>query len=375
MTEAGDQPADLAKSVAIMSEYHWMFLRHLHSLTAARLSGAGLAALARGLWRYGYARGEHIRDSPATIAAGRHPRSLITNWDAAELAVEGFGQPRPWSAVADGSATVTLPAAPGAAYFASWVTPGALDLHWQQVLSGMAAGFGGDVTVRASSADSAPWTITWEHPAFTAGDDADLDGVFGEPSRYIELGRRSTGLIAALQMYAAMELIADFDATGEEIVRQAAYAFGAERGGALRARHLAEDIPINLATMHLTLNNERDPLQALFSIRGEAYSSPGVNQFDCTYCPLADIWATEGSQGLRLGYLFDMELHRGLLESFHPGAVVRWEALKTRGDAVRRFNFSIPELVTPQEALLLRPVPPSRPVGPQAAAAQPPDGQ
>jgi hypothetical protein len=375
MTEAADQPADLAKSVAIMSEYHWMFLRHLYSLTRARLAGPGLDALARGLWRYGYARGEYVRDNPATIAGGRHPRSLVTNWDAAELAVAAFGQPRPWAAIADGSATVTLPAAPGADYFARYATPGALDLHWQQVLSGMAAGFGDDVTVRASSADAAPWAITWGHPEFTAGDDADLDGVFGATSRYIELGRRSTGLIAALQMYAAMELIAAFDATGEELVRQAAYAFGAERGGALRARHLEQDIPINLATMHLTLNNERDPLHALFSIRGEAYSSPGVNQFDCTYCPLADIWATEGSQGLRLGYLFDMELHRGLLESFHPGAVVRWDALKTRGDAVCRFNFTIPELVTPQEALLLTPVQATRPVGPLGAAPQPPAGQ
>jgi hypothetical protein len=375
MTEAANQPADLAKSVAIMSEYHWMFLRHLHSLTEARLGGAGLAALARGLWRYGYARGEYILDNPATIAAGRHPRSLITNWDAAELALAGYGQPRPWTTAADGSATVTLPAAPGAGYFALHDTSGALDLHWQQMLGGMAAGFGDHVSVTASSADAAPWTVTWEHPSFAAGDDADLEGVFDAPSRYVELGRRSAGLIAALQMYAAMELIAAFDATGEEIVRQAAYAFGSERGTALRARHLAEDIPINLATMDQTLNNERDPLHALFSVRGNAYFSPGVSQFDCTYCPLADIWATEGSQGLRLGYLFDMELHRGLLEGFHPGAVVRWDALKTRGDAVCRFRFTIPELVTPQEALLLTPVQATRAVGPQSPAPQPPAGQ
>jgi hypothetical protein len=44
---------------------------------------------------------------------------------------------------------------------------------------------------------------------------------------------------------------------------------------------------------------------------------------------------------------------------------VRWDALKTRGDAVCRFNFTIPELVTPAEALLLTPVQATRPVGPQ----------
>jgi hypothetical protein len=100
---------------------------------------------------------------------------------------------------------------------------------------------------------------------------------------------------------------------------------------------------------------ERDPLEAIFSIRGPAYSSPGISQFDCTYCPLADVWAQQGSEGLKLGYLFDMELHRGLIETYHPGAVVRWDALKTRGDAMCRFRFSIPELVTPQEAPLLEP--------------------
>ena len=44
-----------------------------------------------------------------------------------------------------------------------------------------------------------------------------------------------------------------------------------------------------------------------------------------------------------------MELHRGLVESYHPGAIVRWDELKTRGDTVCRFRFTIPELVTDEE--------------------------
>jgi hypothetical protein len=63
--------SNLVKSVAIVSEYHWMFLRRLDAGVEVRLGPAGLAALERGLWRYGYSRGEFIRDSPATIADDR----------------------------------------------------------------------------------------------------------------------------------------------------------------------------------------------------------------------------------------------------------------------------------------------------------------
>ena len=41
-----------------------------------------------------------------------------------------------------------------------------------------------------------------------------------------------------------------------------------------------------------------------------------------------------------------MEVHRGLVEGFHPGGVVAWDKVKTRGDKVCNFRFSIPELVT-----------------------------
>lgn len=223
----------------------------------------------------------------------------------------------------------------------------------------MAAGFGQGVSVTAGPVGAEPWAITWRHPAFRRGGrDAAVqpDDALASPARYIELGRRTTGLIAALQMFPAMELIDSFDASAEEAVREAAFAFGAERGAALRARHLAEGTPVNLQSMGRTLA-ERDPLDALFAVSADGYSSPGLSYFDCTYCPLADVWAGQGSRGLQLGYLFDMELHRGLVETYHPGAIVRWDALKTRGDAICRFRFSVPELVTPQEAAMLAPPP------------------
>ena len=61
---------------------------------------------------------------------------------------------------------------------------------------------------------------------------------------------------------------------------------------------------------------------------------------------MAEVWAEEGAEGLALGYIYDMEVHRGLVEAFNPQGVVAWEKVKTRGDRVCNFRFSIPELVT-----------------------------
>jgi hypothetical protein len=345
--------ARLVQSLAIMSEYHWMFLRHLYLAVAARFGPPGLDVLARGLRRYGYYRGESIRDSPAVLASGRDALALVRHWDGGELALAG-AQGGVELVAGTGQVSLTLPSAPGADYFAAHGTAEALDLHWQHVLAGMAAGFDEQASVQCDRAGTGPWRMTWMHPATSPQAEPDLDDVFAVPARYIEVARRATGLIAALQMYPAMELIDTFDASAEEAVREAAFAFGAERGAALRDRHLAEGIPVDLQTMSQTLG-ERDPLAAIFAIRGPVYSSPGISQFDCTYCPLADVWAQQGTEGLRLGYLFDMELHRGLVETYRPGAVVRWDALKTRGDAMCRFRFAIPELITPDEAALLEP--------------------
>jgi hypothetical protein len=91
---------------------------------------------------------------------------------------------------------------------------------------------------------------------------------------------------------------------------------------------------------------ERDASESIFVFRGERHISPGVFQVDCTYCPLAEVWGEEGGKGFTLAYIFDAENHRGLVESYHPSAVVRWDAVKSRGDKVCKFRFSIPELVT-----------------------------
>jgi hypothetical protein len=351
-----DQRADrqtLTKSLDIMSEYHWIFLRHLYRATEGRFGTAGLEALGRGLRAYGFYRGEKIRDNPRVIAASRDAATLILHWDGSEIALASLDGEMGISG--DNRAVeVELARAPGMRYFEQHGDLEALSLHWREVMAGIAEGYEDGAAAEVDDATSTPWRMRFTIPGVEATRQAELPpDALAQPVRYIEVARRATGLIAALQFYTARALVQAFDASGEEAVREASYNFGAERGQALRDRHLAEDIPINLATMDQTLNGVRDPLNAIFSIRGESYFSPAVSMFDCTYCPLAEVWAEEGAEGLALGYLFDMELHRGLVETFHPGAVVKWDALKTRGDAICRFRFSIPELATPEEREIL----------------------
>jgi hypothetical protein len=354
MSEQRVDRETLMKSLDIMSEYHWIFLRHLYRPTEQRFGAQGLDTLAAGLRAYGFYRGEKMRDNPHVISATRNAATLVRYWDGSELALASLDGPVNVEGDHRG-VDVALSRAPGMRYFEQHPDDvEALSLHWREVIAGIAEGFEDGAIGAADDALATPWHVRFTTPAASEPTAAELppDAV-AAPARYIQVGRRATGLIAALQFYTARALVQAFDASGEEAVREASFAFGAERGQALRDRHLAEGIPINLATMDRTLNGVRDPLNAIFSIRGESYFSEGVSMFDCTYCPLAEVWAEEGAEGLALGYLFDMELHRGLVETFHPGAVIKWDALKTRGDSVCRFRFSIPELTTPEEREIL----------------------
>ena len=66
---------------------------------------------------------------------------------------------------------------------------------------------------------------------------------------------------------------------------------------------------------------------------------------------LADLrtLAEFGKQGLDLGLLYDIELHTTMYQTYHPGTIVRWDALKTRGDHLCKFRISIPELASPND--------------------------
>jgi hypothetical protein len=340
--------ASLARSLEIVHEYQWMLLRHLYIAVHQRFAERGLECLRRGLRSFGQYRGQAIADHPETIATGRTTSSLVRQWDLPDfvLAAER-GDVR--IEVGGASAEVRLPSVPGGEYFRAKGCWAALELYWASVLDGLAVGYDHTAEVAASPTDATPWSMTWQVGQRLAPDDRHtvaLDDTLADRAKYLRMARRTTGITAALEMFVGKALLDHFDASGEEALREACFNYGAERGREMRELHLAAGIPLNLESLVGKLAEERDPLRAIFVGRGESYVAPGLQRFDCTYCPLAEVWAEQGQDGLALGYIFDMELHRGLLETYYPGAIVKWDLLKTRGDAICRFRFSIPDLMT-----------------------------
>lgn len=348
--------SDRIASLTTIYRYHWMFLRHLFDAVRNRFGAAGLSVLEQGFRRYGYYRGQSLRDRPETFAEGRDALSLIRNWDVADYALAALGSPFAVSGT-PARATVTLPCVPGTEYFSTQSGGEVLKPYWQNTLTGLAEGYDGAAGVECSDIrldPPTPWHITWTYRGEseeTAPDQEiveivdSLAEVFAQPVRAIQLTRRTFGVMAALQMYVARALIDAFDGAGEQALRKALYTFGVERGSEMREQALAEGRPLTMQSWSDMLQ-QRDPAESLFVFRGEDRASAGIYQAACTYCPLAEVWSEEGGKGLALGYMYDVEVHRGLVESYHPGGVVKWQTVKTRGDTVCQFRFSIPELVT-----------------------------
>jgi hypothetical protein len=306
----------LIRSLEIMHEYQWMLLRHLFLSVGTRFGEPGVLVLRRGLRRFGEYRGSGIADSPGSIAAGRDALSLIHNWDISDFTLAGAVEIEGRHA----EASVRLPGVPGGEYFAAKGSRRALELYWADVPAGLAMGYDDRAAVAVADVSERPWSMTWSFDTGNAAKEASqthtLEDVFADAAKYLRMARRTTGIVAALQMFVGRELLRDFDASGEEALREACFAYGAERGLALRERHQAHGIPLNLESMVEKLAEDRDPLSAIFVVRGESYVSAGLpSEVDCTYCPLAEVWAEQGKEGLELGYIFDMELHRGLVET------------------------------------------------------------
>ena len=140
-------------------------------------------------------------------------------------------------------------------------------------------------------------------------------------------------------------MIRVWDATGEQLIREGVRGIGRERGSVLRDKHIREGKPLNLKTLMMDWDG---PLVSTW-VFNEGYLSDGAWHQDCRYCPYADVWAEFGKEGLDLGLLYDVELHTTMYQTYHPGTIVRWDALKTRGDHLCKFRISIPELASPND--------------------------
>ena len=270
--------SDRIASMTTIYRYHWMFLRHLFDVVRDRFGAAGLSVLEQGFRRYGYYRGQSLRNRPETFAEGRDALSLIRNWDVADYALAALSSSFSVSGT-PARATVTLPCVPGTEYFSTHNGGEILTPYWQNTLVGIAEGYDEEAGVECSTIrldPHTPWHITWTYrgeseDATTAPDQGIADSVadvFAQPVLAIQLIRRTFGVMAAFQMYVARALIDAFDVAGEQALRTALYNFGAERGSEMREQALAEGLPLNMQSWSDMLQ-KRDPAESLFVFWGE----------------------------------------------------------------------------------------------------------
>lgn len=335
-------------TLEMFQEYHWLMLKVFFDATVERFGDDALEIIRRGAYDCGVYRGQRMHDQASSFLRDRTAVSLIEGWDTGE-----------WELAAiDGSLTVTrtptelileLPEAPGTSFFAQHgSSTTALEVYWPALIAGIVEGFGAGLSAQVSPATDSPWNLRLSASSEARDDEKPVLGLGeSQPQALLEMSRRTSGLIAAFQMYVSRELVRRFDAAGEEVVQTASYQFGALRGGAIRAKHLSEGTEITLANFASKSGlQERDPSEAVFVFSEDQYVSDGAYYLDCTYCPLQEVWAHEGAEGLRLGYLFDAANHRGLFQSYHPETIVRWDSVKSRGDGVCKFRFTVPSLLT-----------------------------
>ncbi len=339
MQDTSDR-AGRAHSLNILLEYYWIYLSKITSAVQTHLGDQGTETLFDGLRRYGHLRGERMRNSAQVCAEGRDALSLLRAWDVADVMLASEGERMDVTGTPQ-RAVATLARIPGDAYEPVRTAPGLLEQYWNTVLPGIAEGFDKDLSIRLQGhVLECSYTGDTTGRSTTAPTDT-LD----TPAACISLSRSTLGDFAAMTMYTGQALLDRYDATGEKVLREALYAFGLERAHAMRDAVLAEGKPLNFETWFEAIQ-KRDPNASAFVFRGDYVVSPGVFQVRCTYCPCADTWGEEGHKGLTFGQIYDHEVHRGLVEGFHPDGIVAWDTLKTRGDKTCNFRFYIPQLVS-----------------------------
>ena len=345
------QRQDRIESVRIMVEYNWMYLHHLYQAASTRLGEAGLKAVAAGIRRHGHYRGESIRSSAQGCSQPRDAFALMRAWDTAELGLAS--QDERLDLRGNGAeATLHVAHVPGSDYFLDKDTEPVLELYWREMLAGLAPGYDENLSITyepLAGRGTAPWVITLSFSGRGGQvSDIELEDTFLHPVASVLMSRRTAGVFSGLCMHTTKALIERFGGTGEAVARRALYQFGAERATGMREQAKREGKALDFNSW-FDIISKRDPNSAAWVFRGDTHISAGVFQVTCTYCPMADMWAEEGSEGLALGYIYDMEVHRGLVEAFNPNGVVAWDKVKTRGDRVCNFRFSIPDLVTDED--------------------------
>jgi L-2-amino-thiazoline-4-carboxylic acid hydrolase len=336
----------------------FLFLRNLAEPVLARFGERGMAALDAAFRHYGHWRGDTIRMSQSSLVAGNDALAFLANWDSCDFVLAHLAG----EVVVEGSATdaaLRLPRIPGQAYFKLRSgKPELLQRYWSGLVQGMPAGYDSKLSLAVDGAGiDGPWSLRARYAGKPAGRTgleqvrARIRDIFAEPARALALVRGTSRNAGALYMFIAREVIRVWDATGEQVIREGVRAIGRERGTVLREKHIREGKPLNLKTL---MEDWDGPLVSTW-VFNEGYLSEGAWHQDCRYCPYADVWSEFGTEGLALGLLYDIELHTTMYTTYHPGTIVRWDELKTRGDHLCKFRISIPELASPNDPEYERP--------------------
>ncbi len=337
----------LLESMIDVDTKQFLFLRHLWATLGERLGVAGSDLMLAGLRQFGHWRGEYIRFRGDTLVRGATPTTLIDNWDGCDLALAGARTQLTVQVVH--SAVITrFTTIPGGQEFDR---DGAalLRQYWRVLCEGIAAGFAPDISAEVRFGDpSADMEIVWTGNTETAVAEPEdvVERVLGDSARAIEQTRRASMNNGALYMFVAREVIRRYDAAGETAIRAAVRSIGRERAQRLKRKHEEEGKEPSLRTL---MEDWDGPLVSVWTWRNEGYLSEGLWHQDCVWCPYAAAWQEFGAEGLSLGHLYDVELHTALYSSYLPDVIVRWEELKTRGDPVCKFRFSVPSLMTDSE--------------------------
>jgi hypothetical protein len=336
--------ADRAGIIASMDNvlsFQALFFRHFAPPVEEQFGQEGEAAVTAAMRRYGRWRGEQMAARHQARGIPLNAESLVLYWDMGDWhcfgelgAGSASGNPR--------QARVTMAATPMWDDFQSKDLAPLARRYYTSVYPGIADGYGAQVEIPSNGPDLvSPWTVTWTCADLPVGTDRELrSSALEDQEETIAVLRWSAQLNAALYYFVADETTRRFDMAGEAVMRESVRNLARERAAAQRVKHTAQGLPLDLVTLQ---NHWDGDFVSLWKF-DEGVLTPGTWHQDCIACPYFDTWESFGSRGMALGYIYDYELHPTLYQAYHPDAVVQFEAIKTRGDAICAFRVSIPTL-------------------------------
>lgn len=149
---------------------------------------------------------------------------------------------------------------------------------------------------------------------------------------------RMSEIMAKLYFHLARALLDEFGPEGEVALREAIRAFGRDRGAALRDRHIARGIPINVKSLfeHYDLPGTESSRFRRTTIRLDA----DTRQSETYVCHFHEVWeALGGIEASRtLGQIYCNEFHQAMWGEYHPDIQVELPCLLTQGDSHCRFE-------------------------------------